>query len=1242
MIWGFFLVLDKGGFMKSLEVNGRKQVIASVMMILLVFMMAACWNGGSSVDGTTLTGMASKGPIDAGTISAYKVVNGAKDALLGRATTDSNGNFSVNIGSYAGPVILEVTGGSYKDEAMGITTALGTTMSSIAPDTGISTTVSVTPISDAVFQIAKAASGGLTSTNIETAVSTMKSQLGFDPIATVPADAASATSAAATDAARTYAAYLGAVSQLLKDNAGKTLAEAITDLVGAAQGTGLANNTAFQTAINNFVTNPNNKTGLTQATLQTMTTNLVGTANAGGTPGGGACVGSCTVSGTYAYSATTGALNLTATATTFPGEATGSKPQKTVIAITTTIMTIQEPDGLTTSWFRSSGTAENIAGSWTMGNYTMTFADNGTFSVSLSSDGVALTYGISGKVTLNGAALSGVTVSLTGASTTSTTTDANGNYAFAGALNGKYTLAPSLTGNTFSPESSAITVNGANLTGQDFSVVTYAISGKVTVNGAALSGVTVSLTGASTTSTTTDANGNYAFTGALNGRYTLTTSLTGYDFSPASSAITVNGANLTGQGYTATVNTVALSGTVSAPGGSLAFNQPVGLKKFFARLTRFFVADAMAENPGTNAAGPGLTVNLFEINNAGDPVGSVLATAITDALGNYILQAPKGFDPLDRARKYVVQAKKGDVTLRSFVTGTTNDVDPYSDTTVQLITGTTSSKSGASITNVTAADVAAVLQTVIGHSADVSTTATNVNTLVADLQSVIANSPDSSNIIESIASPYGVTGTVTDSNNNPLANIKIAVRTYVEWETQAIIQTDAAGRYSVHAPDGDYVLAAFNTTTSSPAASSWWTSTSESGGGTTSMWSAEKITVAGAMVTKDFKLAPGGRISGKVTAKANGRALNGIHIKLRDFTNTESLMNVRTGQDGAYTFNVAPGTYYISVMNGTLEQAYATEVFNSPGGGTNQVQAQKLVIAAGDVYTADMSLLDGNKIEGKVTDENGSPIAGINVRVFDSTDMFTEGHTTGKDGSYRFWLRPGIYTLRARGQTASNVDISTASTSKVVTFNAAVSEITAKLVDANGIPVSQAYAEVYDVPPLESLIAVSLIGREHSKGDGSVTVYSNPATPVGILFKINTGDPITSGIYRNQARLGSATLVTAPAALGTGTLPAGGVLNGIVTKGGVPAAGALIQVRFGGKSYNWGKNLFVNVRTMIDGSYTVSLPLNVKFDRICAVDAGLEPSTCGGSASTTSEALKWKAFDNQTLTQSPTTLNFAY
>jgi len=80
----------------------------------------------------------------------------------------------------------------------------------------------------------------------------------------------------------------------------------------------------------------------------------------------------------------------------------------------------------------------------------------------------------------------------------------------------------------------------------------YTISGTVTSSGAGLSGVTMTLGGTAPGTATTDASGNYSFTGPLNGSYTVTPSRTSYTFTPTSLAVTVNGANATAQNFTAT------------------------------------------------------------------------------------------------------------------------------------------------------------------------------------------------------------------------------------------------------------------------------------------------------------------------------------------------------------------------------------------------------------------------------------------------------------------------------------------------------------------------------------------------------------------------------------------------------------------------------------------------------------------------------------------------------------------
>ncbi len=178
-------------------------------------------------------------------------------------------------------------------------------------------------------------------------------------------------------------------------------------------------------------------------------------------------------------------------------------------------------------------------------------------------------YGIAGTVTSSGAALAGATITLTGGA--STTSDANGNYSFTGIANGSYAVTAAKTGYTFSPSGLTALVNGANVTGMNFTATalgtSHAISG--TVSGDTLSGVTITVTGAATASATTDGSGNYSVTGLYDGSYTVTPSKTGYTFNPASSAVTVSGANIAGKNFVAAANAASTYSITGAVSGSV-------------------------------------------------------------------------------------------------------------------------------------------------------------------------------------------------------------------------------------------------------------------------------------------------------------------------------------------------------------------------------------------------------------------------------------------------------------------------------------------------------------------------------------------------------------------------------------------------------------------------------------------------------------------------------------------------
>lgn len=180
------------------------------------------------------------------------------------------------------------------------------------------------------------------------------------------------------------------------------------------------------------------------------------------------------------------------------------------------------------------------------------------------------TFSISGIV--SGAITDGVTINLTGATTATIDTAAGGTYTLLGLANGiAYTVTPVRAGYSFSPPNVSGTISGANVTSANFTATaltsTLTLSGTVGGNNVT-SGVTVALVGATTaTDTTTGSDGSYSFSGLTRGgNYTVTPSIAGNAFTPAS--ITVNNieANSAGNNFTAeTADTFTLSGTISGP-----------------------------------------------------------------------------------------------------------------------------------------------------------------------------------------------------------------------------------------------------------------------------------------------------------------------------------------------------------------------------------------------------------------------------------------------------------------------------------------------------------------------------------------------------------------------------------------------------------------------------------------------------------------------------------------------------
>ncbi|MDT5271182.1 MAG: hypothetical protein QOH49_3368, partial [Acidobacteriota bacterium] len=165
--------------------------------------------------------------------------------------------------------------------------------------------------------------------------------------------------------------------------------------------------------------------------------------------------------------------------------------------------------------------------------------NNLTTDVDFDFPGALVNYTIAGRVTVGGAALAGVTVTLSGSQSATATSDANGNYSFTVVAQGNYTVTPTKADYTFSPASAAFNNIGGSQTANFAATFNrYRISGSITnIQSGAFPGATVTLSGSQSATTTTDSQGLYAF-GNLpaGGNYTVTPTLSGYEFMPVSRA----------------------------------------------------------------------------------------------------------------------------------------------------------------------------------------------------------------------------------------------------------------------------------------------------------------------------------------------------------------------------------------------------------------------------------------------------------------------------------------------------------------------------------------------------------------------------------------------------------------------------------------------------------------------------------------------------------------------------------
>jgi hypothetical protein len=285
--------------------------LPKLVPITLALAMVGCGDDpapSASSTPTTLSGQVVKGPVGSANVCAYAISAGvrATATLVPCVTSDPNGNYTFSSFTYTGDVIVEATGGTYKNEATGVTTTLTEPLSTIVPAQGGSVTGYITPLT----AIAVARSASLSSTAFAAAAGNVAAQAGLSGtniLTTAPSFGAN-SSAAFVTATNAYAAVLGALAQYQVANGNAPLATVLSAWGG--------NTAGFQAALQSALSAYSSYAGVLAANLPSAL-NLAAT---------GAPLGFTVAVASGTSTTVSGGGFVSASSLTFTGAAAGFQP----------------------------------------------------------------------------------------------------------------------------------------------------------------------------------------------------------------------------------------------------------------------------------------------------------------------------------------------------------------------------------------------------------------------------------------------------------------------------------------------------------------------------------------------------------------------------------------------------------------------------------------------------------------------------------------------------------------------------------------------------------------------------------------------------------------------------------------------------------------------------------------------------------------------------------------------------
>jgi len=402
----------------------------------------------------------------------------------------------------------------------------------------------------------------------------------------------------------------------------------------------------------------------------------------------------------------------------------------------------------------------------------------------------------------------GATLTLSGAASTTTTADSSGNYAFSGLPNGTFTVAPSHAGFTFTPSSQSMAVNGANVTGVNFTDNAAAVAptitaqpGNQTVTAGQAAAFTVVAAGTAPMSYQWQKSGvNIA--GAISASYTTPATTTADSGASFDVVVSNTAGTVTSAAATLTVNAAAVAPTITTQPG----NQTVTAGQtatFNVVATGTAPLSYQWQKSGVNIVGATSTSYTTPVTATSDS-GSTFAVAVTNTAGT-VTSAAATLTVNAAAVAPTITAQPGNQTVTAGQTATFNVV---ATGTAPLgyqwqkngvnIAGATATSYTTPVTSAT--DSGSTFRVIVSNTAGtVTSSAATLTVNPAPVAPTIATQPGNQTVTAGQTATFNVvaTGTAPLGYQWQKNGVNIAGATATSYTTPVTSATDSGTSFDV-------------------------------------------------------------------------------------------------------------------------------------------------------------------------------------------------------------------------------------------------------------------------------------------------------------------------------------------------------------------------------------------------------------------------------------------------------------